>query len=156
MKQSEDVSKLFAMFGEEKADQYREVYEADQNRATLERWPMFQRIRVGAELPETRAQRPTPAVPPQQPVEDIASRPAPAQQAAPTISRALFVQPQVSEPAPAHVPPAQEATSLSALFRRLEGAPAPAAPQSPIASALSKPASANGSIRSLFNRLNRS
>ena len=46
MKKSEDVSKLFAMFGEKDASRYREIYEADQNNATLDRWPVFQKVQL--------------------------------------------------------------------------------------------------------------
>lgn len=49
MNRSEDVSKLFAMFGEGSTDQYQEIYESEQNRAAKEKWPIFQHVNVGVE-----------------------------------------------------------------------------------------------------------
>lgn len=46
MKESEDVSKLFAMLGKEKPSEYREIYKADQQQATSERWPLFHAIKL--------------------------------------------------------------------------------------------------------------
>lgn len=172
MKESEDVTKLFAMFGEKKADQYHEVYEADQNRATHDRWPVFQRIRFGSDPGGTppepfvsarargsalaalagAAHRQSPA--------DTGHAPTAAPEAHSLVSEPRPLAPETrplsSEtraPAPVTAP-GQGGGSLHTLFKRLEDATqAPA--EAPAAAPVAEPEQSSGSIRSLFNRLSR-
>lgn len=76
MKNSEDVSKLFAMFGEKDASRYHEIYDADQDNATSDRWPVFQKIRLDPQEPKAQSDinRVQPAVTstPEKKVEDTA------------------------------------------------------------------------------------
>ncbi|WP_397474269.1 hypothetical protein [Pusillimonas sp.] len=151
MKESEDVTKLFAMFGEKKADQYYEVYEADQNRATHDRWPVFQRIRFGSEQDGT-APEPFVSAPARSnamaALAGVARRHSPAD-----VERAPTAAPE-SRPAAPVPAPAEGGGNLHTLFKRLEGS-AQEPVEAPAAAPVAQPEQSSGSIRSLFNRLSR-
>jgi len=155
MKESDDIGKLFALFDGGKAKQYHEVHEADQQRETIERWPLFKQVRVGS---QAHAAAPSP---------DLSANASMSSSGHPTaVSEALLQPPAAAPIAPgpsagaAHPAVAELLTepantgpgSLKSLFKRLEG------PSETMAFA--KPAAANteqpsGSIRSLFDRLRR-
>lgn len=131
MKVSEDVSKLFAMFGTEKASDYREVYEADQRQATFERWPVFQAIKLGPPPESIQVARPT---------------------------RPSTATPKTPSPG-SGAPSEAGATSLQSLFKRLEKTEVnpPRAAIAPLkAEADPMPEPEPSTISSLFKRLGRS
>ncbi|AWB34835.1 BcsR/BcsP family cellulose biosynthesis protein [Orrella marina] len=174
MSKSEDVTKLFAMFGEKNTDQYQEIYETEQNRATRERWPVFQRIHVQSDAPEpvtpvtSRAPLPRPfsSVPQSSTAATSSAAPKPLFPVASAEYRDTAPATQFAPPSHARVEPPAVAQSqsahetsgdLRALFQRLEGRRAPLAshpeqPVTPPPAAAPEPA---GSIRSLFSRLSR-
>lgn len=164
MKDSDDVSRLFAMFGEKKSDSYREVYEEDQNRATFERWPIFKRIQVETGLGPDVAPSPRASRSEQSDVSSSNSvvgelRGAPRETQADSRPLESVVTPKpftiADTPEPeAPVPPVsvQDGGNLHSLFKRLQG-PGPQAVPAPAPA--TKPEQPAGSIRSLFNRLSR-
>lgn len=165
MSKSEDVTKLFAMFGEKNTDQYQEIYESEQNRATRERWPVFQRIHVDADahesVPTPSSTAKTPLPRPFAPVDRHPANPPSmvAQKGSTPTAVAKSQQPAVqAQDAPASTPGSaamprdrmlssarsptpserlQETSgNLRALFQRLEKKAQPTAPAQPETSQL--------------------
>jgi hypothetical protein len=154
MNKSEDVSKLFAMFGEKNTSQYQEIYESEQNRATRQKWPIFQHIHVDVDSPEQAIATPVKAVTPASKPLFNAFRAGHKEDATSTAS---------------HVDPAQfvpvskfgsqqtdikHSGNLQSLFKRLdrqEEVPAKKMTIDSTPADQSKPSA----IRSLFSRLNR-
>jgi len=164
MKESDDIGKLFALFDGSKAKQYREVHETDQQRETVERWPLFKRVQVGAQAHAAAsssepAARPSASAPLSSPARSTAAgQGRPFSSPAADAGRDAQPSPSVGTPsgaAPDSVPaPAGGASGdLKSLFRRLEGPAAPPASAEP--PAVDRPEQPAGSIRSLFDRLRR-
>lgn len=162
MKESDDIGKLFALFDGSKAKQYREVHETDQQRETVERWPLFKRVQVGTQShaatsssePAARPSAPAPLSSPERSMAAGQSGPV----SSPIADAGHAGQASADAPAgaaPASIPvPADSASGdLKSLFRRLEGPVAPPAAAEP--PAVDRPEQPSGSIRSLFDRLRR-
>ena len=154
MKKSEDVSKLFAMFGEKNTDQYQEINESEQNRATRQRWPIFQHIHVEVENPEQAVTTPTKAA-------TSASKPLfnpfRASQKENTTSSSSHVDPVEFVPVFKLGSPqtdTKHSGNLQSLFKRLDRHEEPPTKEMTIDSTSAEQSNPSA-IRSLFSRLSR-
>ncbi len=162
MKESDDIGKLFALFDGSKAKQYREVHETDQQRETVERWPLFKRVQVGAQAhaaastsePAARPSAPAPLPSPERSTAAGQGGPfsSPAADAGQD-GQSLADAPSGAAPDSVPTPAGSGSGDLKSLFRRLEGPVAPPASAAPPAA--DRPEQPSGSIRSLFDRLRR-
>lgn len=181
MKNAEDVTKLFTLFGQENSGKYQEIHKTEQTNAARERWPVFQRVHIDADANVEPARaagtvtRPGPRPVHIDPPANTALESPAVQSTQTTIAGTETQQAPLvrimsffkQQPAPGsveerddavHAAPASspdKSNSLKELFKRLEKSDEmPAIELSPVSSP-GEPERPARSIRSLFSRISR-